>query len=189
MKSLNWFFLIATVVLSFLLWQKTCTRQKQNDAAIIKTDTVVSVQKLIISDTVYQKEIVYLPAKPLPTPEIINVAPDTAQYIYSDKQEDSTLIIGYSVYTKVPLDSIRISYLLKQPKTITNTVTETIYKDITKTVEIKRNRFYLGGGASYADNKIDFQASALFTSKSSWAISYSYGVVQQQHNLTLYRKL
>jgi hypothetical protein len=189
MKSINWFFVISTFVLAFLLWQTSCNRQKESDTVIIKTDTVTVIKMVTKSDTVRQKEIVYLPAKKLPEPKIINVAPDTAQYIYNDKQEDSTLIIGYSVYTKTPLDSIRISYLLKQPKTITNTVTETITKEITKTVEITRNRFYVGGGISYADEKPDFHGALLFVSKKKYAIEYRYGVVQKLHALTYYRKL
>jgi len=181
--------LILVAFILGLLVQKSCNRNgvTVKTETVIKTDTVLTVKR----DTVWQKEIVQLPTnKTAQKPDTVYLADSSTQLVYTETSEDSAIIIGFSAYAKNALDSIRIWYLLKQPRIINNTFTKEVITERTITNTVYKSGFYVGGGASYSgDKSLDFNGSVLHTTKKGVAFQYSYGVLQKTHAVTMFYRL
>ena len=158
---------------------KQVTKVRTERVEVLKTDT------LRVTDTLYQKEVVYLE-------KVVHSAPDTV-YIenemilskYEGGASDSTLRISYTATVLGDLQDMQLSYQLKKPTTIIETVT--ITEQVEK--EVFKGGFFLGVGATYQGGKTSPTVLTGYATQRGMYYGYGYAPTTKTHTVQVLRRL
>lgn len=180
------YIIIAGLLLYILFLQQCggggCNKPKDNTL-----DTITTIE--IEYDTIWPPpKIIEVPVEvrvPVFTERIDTVVADSiCQFVrtYSDSLPDSNLVIYYSDTVQGLLLGKDLSYRLKIPTTIKETITVT--REVPKLVKSPVSGLYLGleaGGNLSLFNNIS--GALTLATKKGYSYSYRYNILQKTHNL------
>lgn len=160
---------------------------------VLRTDTVRMIDTVleVRIDTHYQRETVYLD-------RLVPVKADTF-YIYKTDtintyvgvSEDSTIRINYKAEVLGSFKGLQLDYVLKAPRLIEKTITQTIRDSTVITNTAYRSGFYLGSGFRYSPFAASLQLSidAGYQNRKGWFFGYRYEPTTKTHGATIAKRI
>lgn len=189
--------IVLVLLLCFLPFLCNKPRGGARGEEVTGRDTLITVDTSITvtSETIWQKQIVYLPTiAPKKPAEVVEVKDSSGQTkylqnVYKDSAEDETLKIWATAHVNGVLDSLKLKYKLKAPKTIENTKEVLVEKKVKVSEKVYQNGFYLGASVQVGPNGNDCELNAMATTKKDVAIGYGYGLKEKSHRFFIYYRL
>lgn len=176
------------IIVAILLFQVGCNKPeidlKPKTSVLVKSDTVWG------KDTIYQLKVVYKPKNTLIYKiDTIKypISADSLYFVreYSDSLVDTNQTVYYKAKTLGILDELDISYKLKVPIKITDSVFTN-----TTTIVTKQPKLSIYAGIETGGNLNSFNISPyLDLNIKNNTIGYRYGILDETHNIKVGIKL
>jgi len=124
--------------------------------AVTRVDTVTLTVRDTVTeyrtDTLWQREVVYLEREVPAEPQLVYLsAVEDSVSLYQGTNGDSTVDLRYRAWVRGDLVNIQLGYELLQPVTIRDTILQRFTEVKTETItrDLYKAGLYLGGGLSY----------------------------------------
>lgn len=177
-------------LLLVILMQKSCGASRDNsDSGLISSDTVTveKVITLVERDTIYQDKYITIPVLPPIAQQVVKGPSVDSIRTYSSTQEDSAVGIYYLAQVQGKLLDMKLSYKLKSPLRILETVERKIIQEKIVNSRHYMHGFYVGASLSYSNPsaRLTYGLDAALTTPKGLMYAYRYDVPLKAHTASV----